>query len=63
MDIATLLIGLLVFAIVCAVAYWIVTNLIPPPAQKWVFAVLLVILAIVLIKFLLGYAGGGALRI
>jgi Flp pilus assembly protein protease CpaA len=63
MDITTLLIGLLVFAIVCAVAYWIVTNLIPAPAQKWVFAVLLVILAIVLIKFLLGYVGGGALRI
>lgn len=55
-----LLIGFLVLCLVVGVAYWLITNLLPPPIQKWAIAVLLVIVVIVLISFLTG-GGGGSL--
>lgn len=54
MDITTLLIALLVLCIVIAAAYWIITNLLPAPFQKWAIAVLLVVCVIILVSYLTG---------
>ena len=54
MDLTTLLIALLVLCIVIGAAYWIITNLLPAPFQKWAIAVLLVICVIVLVSYLTG---------
>lgn len=55
-----LLVGLLILCIVIAVAYWLITNLLPAPFQKWAIAVLVVVVAIVLIVYILiPLAGGG----
>lgn len=55
-----LLVWLLIGAIVVAVAYWIINNLIPEPMRRWAWAVVLVIAAIFLIVYiLLPLAGGG----
>ena len=54
MDLTTLLIALLVLCIVCAVAYWLIQNLMPEPMRKFAIAILLVIVVIVLISYLTG---------
>lgn len=61
LSLPSLLIYLLIAAIVIGAAYWLITNLLPLPIQKWAFGVLLVIVAIVLVKLLLGFVGGPAL--
>lgn len=54
MDITTLLIALLVLCLVAAVAYWLITNLLPEPMRKFAIAILLVVMVIVLISYLTG---------
>jgi quinol-cytochrome oxidoreductase complex cytochrome b subunit len=53
------LVYLLIAAIVFAIAAWIINSLVPEPARRWAFIVLVVIAAIVLIKILLGATGTG----
>lgn len=54
MDITGLLIALLVICIVVAAAYWLITNLLPAPFQKWAIAILLVVCVIILVSYLTG---------
>lgn len=54
-----LLVYLLLICIVLGVAYWLITNLLPVPFQKWAIGVLIVVVVIVLIYLLLGFVGGG----
>lgn len=51
---AGLLVGLLIFCLVIGAAYWLITNLLPAPVQKWAFAVLIVVVVILLISLLTG---------
>lgn len=54
MDITGLLIALLVLCIVVAVAYWLITNLLPEPMRKFAIAIMLVLVVIILIGYLTG---------
>lgn len=54
MDPVNILIWLLVVAIVVGAGYWIITNLVPPPLQKWFIGIGLIIVVIFLISFLTG---------
>lgn len=54
MDIVSLLIVLLVICIVIAAAYWLITNLLPAPFQKWAIGILLVVCVIIIISYLTG---------
>lgn len=60
----TLLINLLVLAIVCSLAYWILGLLpVPPPVKQIITVAIAVIACIFVIYALLGIAGSGSLAI
>lgn len=54
-----LLVYLLIICIVLGAAYWLITNLMPAPFQRWAIGVLIVVVVIVLVYLLLGLVGGG----
>lgn len=53
-----LLVYLLIICIVLGAAYWLITNLLPAPFQKWAIGVLIVVVVIVLIYLLTSLVGG-----
>lgn len=56
----TMLVYLLVLCIVFAVAWYIITNLLPPEVQKIARVVLVVLIAIAFCYLLVSAVGGGS---
>jgi hypothetical protein len=57
-NIVSLLVYLLIFCIVAGLGYWIIGSFVPPPVQKYAFAIFYVVIAIFVIYFLLSLVGG-----
>lgn len=58
-NIIQLLIWLLIFLIVLSVVYWLINTLAPEPLKKYAIAIVVVLAVIMLLYFLLPYAGSG----
>lgn len=52
-----LLITLIIFCVVCWLAYYIIQNLAPAPMQHILTAVLVVVAVLVILYYLAGFAG------
>lgn len=58
-NLIQMLIWLLIFLIVLSVVYWLINTLAPEPLKKYAIAIVVVIAVIMLLYFLMPYAGGG----